>query len=811
MQPTDKVFHPISGSAVSSGRRGGDGGIGGFTAPSRPLASVIRRRRWSVLVVTALVVSTVAALTLTHPKTYESTTTILVEERNRSGDSPALEVLERLGQGSQAETEIELLGSRRVIEPVVDELDLHVGVETARGSVPAKLAFPDFVAGRDAIPGVYRISQSANGGFVVWSADPDSTIAHADAGSRIEFAGIRLTLPAASAWGDAVLRIRSFSGVVAEVQGRMSANRVRRESDLISLRCKAPRPESARDLCDAVSAAYMRLRTSLQRDEASATAEFLRVQVQQIKIRLAAAEDSLEAFGRQNQVVALKERAAEEVRQLASLQAQREQLEAERFALAQLIQRIERDEGAGRKYRDLATFPTFLKSQAVTQLLGNLITLEDRRGELALLRTERNADLIALDSRIADLELQLRGVAVSYETALAAQIGSLDGTLTTTGKRLSVIPAQQVQFARLERQASLFDELYKFLETRRREAEVAEAVELPSVTVVDVASLPSSPAAPKPVRNVGLAMVLGLAGGVCLALFRELADTRFHERHELEAGTGRIILGMIPTVDRDGPLLPLRRSEGPDHEGYVYRRPEAAPTWDQQLALEAFRSLVADLRFIGRDIGNGGVRSVAITSAGPGEGKTFVSCNLALARAIHAGRTMLVDADMRASRVAEFFGFRGRPGLSEVLAGTVSAREVTETLRVDEVGQLWVIPAGTPTLYSAALLEEQLFDRLISLVEKNVDLLIIDTPPLNVLTDASTIASSVDAVLVVVRRGLTDRDALDLTLERLSRTGVQHISVVFNDVVMPKQFATYTYRYTPGGGLGDGNGAAKAT
>ena len=760
---------------------------------ARTFVAVLKRRRGTILAVLFVTLVAVAGGTALLPRIWESSTTILVEERTRGAETSALEVLERLGLGNQAETEIELIKSRRVVEPVVDELDLHVRLETANGTSSPGVLLPEFTAAPSAEPGAYRFVRLRDGGYSIETEEGEVIVPRAGPGERVRFAGVALLIPRNGEANDAVLRVASFASRISAVQGLLDASQVRREGDLIRLRCRSASAVDARALCDAVTRSYVGLRTELQRVEATATAAFLGEQVAGIERRLEAAEDSLEVFARTNQVVALEERAAEEVRHLAARQAELEQLRAERSALRRLIAQIGAPPDESRDYRDLAGFPTFLRNAAVSQLLASLLAADEELSRLAALRTERNADLRAADDRVRELETRLHDLAASYERALGNEIVAMETTLARSGRRLSAIPTRQVEYARLQRQALLFDELYRFLETRRREAEVAEAVELPSVRVVDHASLAEAPASPKPRRNLALALFLGLAGGVGLGVVRDLADPRILERGDIRLGPRMPILGLIPSVREPGPLLSATREGG---RVVVGSPPTLFHNWDQQLALEAFRSVVADLRFLGRERGRP-VRSVAVTSAGPGEGKTFVACNLALARALHAGRTMLVDADMRASRVAEFLGCPATPGLSEVLAGLVEARSVATTLRVEESGKLWVIPAGTPTPHSAALLEERLFERLVGLVRDNVDLLIVDTPPLNVLADAATIASSVDAVLVVVRRGVTDREGLRLTLERLARTGVPSINVIFNDVDLPKRYATYTYRYAP--------------
>jgi len=767
----------------------------GRDAPRQPraLTAVVRRRRVTIVSVFLGVVTIVAVVTALLPRRWQSTTTILIEERSRGAESSAFEVLERLGLGNQAETEIELIRSRRVIEPVVDELDLHVRVETAGGESLARDVLAEFDASVDTPAGSYRLFRLPSGGYGVESVDGRPVVDRVDAGGPMSFGGLSFKAPEETGPDEVTIRVRPFNAEVSAVRANVGAEQVRREGALVRVTCTGAAAAEAQSLCEAIGRSYMRLRTELQRDEASATATFLGEQVAQVESRLSVAEDSLEEFGRTHQVVALDELAAEEVRRLAGLQAEHEGLQAERASLRQLIEQVEAAGDRDGAARDLASFPTFLKNPIVSQVIGSLLTAEGERARLSSLRTERNSDLRAADQRVKDLEAQLRDIARSYEQAVTNQIGALETTLSRAGRRLAAIPSQQVEWARLQRQADLFDELYKFLETRRREAEVAEAVDLPSVRIVDRASLPGAPDSPNPPQNLGLAIVLGLVGGLGVGMVRDLSDRRVLDRGDLELTAGMPIIGLIPSVRDPGPLLPAIIDGAPAIRSDA---PVLVPSWDQQLALEAFRSVVADLRFMGRETGRR-VRSVAVTSAGPGEGKTFVSCNLALARALHVGRTMLVDADMRASRVSDFFGCQTAPGLSEVLAGLTDARTATTTFNVEDSGRLWVMPAGTPTLHSAALLEERLFDRLISLVEDNVDLLIVDTPPLNVLADAATIASSVDVVLVVVRRGVTDREGLQLTLERLARTGVPSIRVVFNDVTLPKQYATYTYRYAP--------------
>jgi tyrosine-protein kinase Etk/Wzc len=385
-----------------------------------------------------------------------------------------------------------------------------------------------------------------------------------------------------------------------------------------------------------------------------------------------------------------------------------------------------------------------------------------------------------LDARVTEIEGELRARALSYEEGLAARSRSLNAALAASSRQLSVIPAEQLQLARMERSRGSLESLFQTLTTRQKEAEIAAAVDLPSVSVVDFASRPDGPSSPKLPMNLGLGLVLGLAFGFGVSLVREHADTRIHGREELEEQTKLPIISIIPSLGKVRPAL----------DGRAAGRLPRLQGEDAEIAGEAFRSLGVDLRLIIRGSGGDGLQTLAITSAGPGEGKTFTSCNLALMRAADGYRTLLIDADLRANGVGRALSLdRARAGLGDYLAGTATLSQA-----LVEVGPLSVLPAGRPATRPAGLLERPRFGELLAEVRKRFDLVILDTPPLNVLADAASVSALVDGLVLVVRGGVTERDALALTLQRLERTGGHTLGIVLNDVRLPTRYASYSYR-----------------
>ena len=767
--------YPASGSYVVTGEPApGPIGIGAF----------LRRRKRTILAAVLVVVPLTAYFTSTRPTLYESVSSFLVEVPENRGETPQLEVLARAGQVNTIATEGELMRSRRVVEPAVRDLGNHVRLDMDGVMTRAADVFPDFAVTGETPPGTYRIALGRDGGYQVRADETAKVVASGSQDSTLSFGGLSFSLPADATKREYVLHVGSIEGAVGSAQGRIEAAPLAENSDILLLICRGTEPEAAHDLCQAVTRSYMVLRSQLQRAEATAAIQFLQEQVAQVSERLKAAEDSLRDYQERNLAVALDARAAQEVGQYGSFRAQRDELIAQQAALRQLINQIEtQPDGQG---RDFASLPTFIQNgnPVIGNLVGSLVELENRRAELAKTRTERNPDIVAIDTRIGEIEEQLETMSTRYDRSLSAQINSLNSIVGQATGRMATIPGKQVETTRLIRQVALLDDAYRGLQTQLREAQMAESISLPTVRIVDDASVPGAPVSPNWPLNMILGTILGFAFGIAVALWQDYVDTRVRERKELDT-TGIPVLAMLPSVKRGGLILPVSRANG-----------EVLPvksSLEHEIAREAFWSLVTELRFASRRLTNGGLRTVAITSTTRGEGKTFSACNLALTQANGSMRTLLIDADLRGKGATRFFQLPLKtPGLADVLAGTLDPRNAWRPLTVDGRGELYVLTAGSIDSRRIEHLDVDALSHLISDAKEEFDIVVIDTPPLNVMSDAATVVGNVDGVIVVVRGEFTDRTALDFTLERLKRIDAEILGLVLNDMDLPDYYTSYS-------------------
>jgi capsular exopolysaccharide synthesis family protein len=295
-------------------------------------------------------------------------------------------------------------------------------------------------------------------------------------------------------------------------------------------------------------------------------------------------------------------------------------------------------------------------------------------------------------------------------------------------------------------------------------------------TITDAATLPTSAVSPNPVRNLGLAFVLGLLLGVGLAVVRELLDTSTKSADDVTTALEAPILGTFA------------------FDGEVGKRPLLTQLTSHEPRSEAFRVLRTNLSFVDIDATS---KAIVVTSGLPGEGKSTTAVNTALALQQAGERTLLIDGDLRRPQAAELLGLDGTIGLTTALVGKVSATDVILT----HASGLHVLASGAIPPNPSELLQSQAMASLLRELRAAYDVIIIDAPPLLPVTDAALIASQVDGAVVVVRHGRTTREQLAAARERLDAVGAHTLGAVFN-MVPRKGRGDYGSGYGYGYGYG---------
>jgi len=525
-----------------------------------------------------------------------------------------------------------------------------------------------------------------------------------------------------------------------------------RNTDIIEVAVVGYTPEGVVALADAVAERYIVFHEEQTRGELIAAREQVRERLDRMRSELAVARQQVRQFKEDNRTIDLKAEASAAVSDRAGIEAAlrttRAQLAAARAQLdAALAEQVRVDERAVERAR-------VISSAALTELRKRAIDLEQ---QLTVARAEFTEDSPEVQLLVTQLE-QVRGqldgestVALAQSVAplratvdgLAAQVGQLEAAVARSEQFLASLPGKEHAFAQLQLQAELLLAAYTNLEAQYRKLEIAEESQMPTAQILALATPPERPLKPRRKVNLALGGMLGLILALGLALVADRVDMRVHSADEAGELVGAPVLATIPALPR----------------GVEARMQE--PTAPAEL-LEALRTLRANVGFA---VPDGGLRSLAVTSGLRGEGRSFVAANLAVAFALEGRETVLVDADLREATLHERFGVAREPGLTGMIVDGIG---LDDALQATGVAHLRLLPAGAPSAHPPELLHSGRWAQVLREMTERAEVVIIDTPPAGVYTDAAIVTSVADAALVVVSAAHARRPALGETARRLA-------------------------------------------
>jgi capsular exopolysaccharide synthesis family protein len=751
----------------------------------------VRRNRLLVLACVAVALIVGALYAFLTPPVYEGVTTVRVDETRTS--FPVLEALRSFSAGSEVETEMEVLRGPGVVEDVVDSLGLQVTLANPR-EVPRGQIFTYVKAERSAPAGEYTLERQAEDRVAVVDRRNDARLGVFTATQPIRLRGLTLLLsPAAATHRDIRLDVVPFENAVPATRNALTIERPVREANIIAIRYRGTDRLLVRDVPNALTARFLARRQEARTIEARGMAKLLREQLDTLSRQLALAEGELRSFRELAQVVSLPTEANAQVTRLVDLQAERTTLDAERSALAALLAEVSaarQQPGGPSPYRRLIAFPTLLRNPAATEFLRALGPVEDQRSALLTRRTPEDPDVQALNARVAEIEEQLRSLAVTYIQGLTNQVSAIDVTLARFGEQLERIPAKEIQFARLQRRPRVLEEMFSLLQTRLKEAEIAQAVPDASVRVVDVATLPSRPSKPNKALILAMAAVIGLLVGLAAAIVRGYSDKTVRTRDDVQVTTGLPVLGLIPHIGRTARVNGGRpgRSAQPTGNGRVLGDGLVAADDSRTPVVEAYRALRTNLTFgqVER-----GARTLLFASPMTGDGKTTSAANAAIALANQGLRVLLVDADLRRGGLHSVFGLPRERGLSNVLDGSSTVSDVRDRVDIGAGVTLDVVTTGPLPPNPPELMGSAGMRTLLETARDQYDVVIFDSPPLNLVTDAAVLGARADGVLVVVRAGYTATTALAYAVEQLRNVRANVLGAVLNDIVWERDAKQY--------------------
>jgi polysaccharide biosynthesis transport protein len=694
--------------------------------------AILVKRRWLGISFFLIVVVLTALYSLSQTKIYSATAQVMLEKSNPNVLTPQEFFSGEMLTPEFLQTQYRIIESRSLARNVVRKMNLT--------------SHPEFVTAEDMQTRQHPIS---NG-----------------------------NVAAGAAQGPSPLEER----VISEVMGRITVSPIR-NSLLINIGFEARDPQAAARVANAVAAAYIDWSLALRLKTQQNSANFLDEQVREQKTKLEASEQALQQYREKYGVVALNSQtspkegnvSSQKLVQITSqlVDAQNKRIEAEtRYKKAiELVKNPDQAE----------SIPEVVTNQLVNQIKNQEVDLLRKKADLAEKFGQKHPAMVALNQEIENLKkkktLEIQNVVSSLKSQYDIAV-SQEQSLRAAASRSRNETLEQnkvsIDFQMLQQEVDSNRTLYDMLLKRLKEANVSEENRYINIHIVDPAEVPKTPSRPTPRRNIMLAMVIGLMGGLGLIFFFEYLDNTIKTPDDVQYRFGLPYLGPVPNFE-------IKEN---DYTGelVLLNAPKAS-------ASEAFRGLRTSLFF---SFSQQGPKVILITSADAREGKTLVASNLAVAMAQGGNRVLILDCDMRRPRVHKLFNLKREPGMSNVLAGAESWEQLVKPTGVDN---LWVIPAGPIPPNPAELITSDVMPRLIQELHGHYDRIIIDSPPIIAVTDSVALSRMADGVVLVVKVGTTPRNVIESALRQLKDIDAKVLGLVLNDIPVNKDNYYYSHYY----------------
>jgi tyrosine-protein kinase Etk/Wzc len=748
---------------------------------------------WPWFVVSLLITFFISYVYLRYAQPlYQATTTILVKDDRKGSIQSELSAFNDLGLmnvKSNVDNEIEVIKSRSIVEAAVKKLNFNVAFYTeARvktielyNNKPYDVSFFDISNSFYEKNQTYLIDNGKGETFELKNSD-NKTIGVYKYGAVINLPDAKMVItkkPVKSHSFPIIMRISAIDQVVQSFKGRVSVTPMGKTTSVVSLVIADPVPQKAADFLNTMVEIYNQDAIDDKNFISKNTQEFIDKRLKFITKELGDVEKEGESFLRENRLTNISTDAQSLVENSISFEKELIQAETQVKVVNSLIEYMNDSPKDGIIPNNIVPSMDNQNSNATANLINEYNSLVNQRNRnLNSGGTDKNLTIINLNNKIDDMRLSIKESLNRLMESLKIKRNDLRTQDNLINSKISNIPSQGREFKIIDRQQKIKEALYLYLLQKREEVGITLAVTAPNAKIIDSAIATKSPVSPNKRMVQIFALLAGLLIPFGIIFLRDFLDTKVKNRKDVEEIVTIPFLGDIPTSESNDQIIEID---------------------SRSSTAEAIRMIRTNLDFVLGNIAEDKCKTIFVTSSIPKEGKTFISINLAATIALTSKKVLVIGMDIRNPKLNNYISLPA-VGLTNYLAK--NDQNINDYIvKVDNYDNLYALPSGVIAPNPVELLSSTKVSELFTQLKEEYDYIIVDTPPVSLVTDTLLIAKHADAFVYVVRANYLDKRMLGFIEDLYQQKKLPNLSLILNDTDLKKSYG-YAYGYGYGYGYG---------
>jgi capsular exopolysaccharide synthesis family protein len=687
-----------------------------------------------------LILSTTATyfyLRFALPKFQATASLIIKDEKKGNDDSRLMESLNLIGSKKIIENEIEVLKSRPVIETVIKKLHLYADVYIKKG-LKNEYLFSDapfYIEAYDPL----QIKNSENDFEVALSEDSksiifldDSLVLKTNEWVTTPYGVIKINVKEEyrklSKGEHYYISIKNLNTKTDGILANLKVTATNKLSSVIDLKYKDKNPKLAELVLNEIIASYNLAAIAEKNVLAKSTLRFIEERLNAVGTQLNDIERSIQQYKSKSGAVDISTQGQLYLQNVSTNDQKLSEINLQLSVINTLEKDLTNNSGTAGSH----TVMLGNTDPMLTQMLGALNSSELEKEKLKKTVAENNPILIAVADQIVKIKENITRNIVDQRKNLEAAKNNIAETNTNYNTLLHSIPAKERELLEISRDQNIKSGIYSFLLQKREESELSYVSNLSDSRVINYAQSLNSPVSPNPLVAFGLAFFAVFAIPVSLIAAKETLTTTILYRQEIENLTKVPVVGELEFHRKIHPL--------------------AIEAGKRSLVAEEFRRIRFALQYYLKGAAS---KKILVTSSLSGEGKSFVSANLAISFSLSGKKVALVDFDLHNSSLEKLFIIEKKKGIMDFVNGGVGVKAIIYP--VDKYENLFFIPTGSQHNDPSELLESDNLPMLMEYLESEFDFIIIDSPPVALVSDAYKLSQYCGATVYVVRHGYTPK------------------------------------------------------